>query len=131
MTDREITYKIRGCAYDVYKILGPGCLESVYEEALMYELQQVGLEAKRQVEVPIMYKGQQLATPLRLDIIVNDSVIVELKAVQELLPVHFKQIYSYLKLAKKDVGVLINFYVPNIFEGMKTVYAHDPKWETK
>ena len=128
MNIKNITYKIRGCAYNVYKELGPGCLENVYEEALTYELLQAGFDVKRQLEVPIIYRGQQLATPLRLDIIVNDTVIVELKAVQELLPVHYKQLYSYLRLANKTVGILINFYVPNIFDGMKTVYAQEPHW---
>ena len=79
MTDNDITYEVRGAIYDVYKELGPGLLESVYEEALCYELEQRGLKVERQLEVPIRYKGNELKTALRLDVLVEDKVIVELK----------------------------------------------------
>ena len=131
MNENDITYKIRGCVYDVYNEIGPGALESVYEEALSYEIEQAGLKVDRQVSVPIIYKGQHLANDLRLDLIVEDKVIVEIKAVQELQPVHYKQLYSYLKLADKKIGLLVNFYVANIFDGMKTVYAKDPTFNKK
>ena len=88
MTDNEITYKIRGAVYDVYTALGPGLLESVYEEALAFELEQRGLSVVRQKQVPICYKGTVLKTELRLDILVEDQVIVELKSVEEMKNVY-------------------------------------------
>ena len=109
MTDNEITYKIIGCCYDVYNTLGPGLLESVYEEALAYELRQAGLDVKTQEAVPILYKGQRLHSTLQLDIMVNDAVIVELKSVEELKGVYFKQLQTYLKLTGHKTGLLINF----------------------
>ena len=114
MTENEISYQIRGAIYDVYKELGPGLLESVYEEALVFELKDRGLDVERQVMVPIVYKGEVLATELRLDIIVEDTVIIELKSVSELMPVHFKQTRTYLRLMKKHLGILVNFNTDNI-----------------
>lgn len=116
MTENEISYQVRGAIYDVYKELGPGLLESVYEEALMYELKERGLNVERQVMVPIIYKGEVLTTELRLDIIVEDTVIVELKSVSELMPVHFKQTRTYLRLMKKHLGILVNFNTDNILD---------------
>ena len=109
MTDNELTYQIRGAIWDVYNDLGPGLLESVYEEALCYELQQRGLKVERQTQVPIMYKGNFLKTDLRLDIMVEDTVIIELKFVEELKPVFYKQTKTYLKLMNKHIGLLVNF----------------------
>ena len=109
MTDNELTYQIRGAIWDVYNDLGPGLLESVYEEALCYELQQRGLKVERQTQVPIMYKGNFLKTDLRLDIMVEDTVIIELKSVEELKPVFYKQTKTYLKLMNKHIGLLVNF----------------------
>jgi GxxExxY protein len=114
MTENEISYQIRGAIYDVYKELGPGLLESVYEEALVFELKERGLDVERQVMVPIIYKGEVLATELRLDIIVEKTVIIELKSVSELMPVHFKQTRTYLRLMKKHLGILVNFNTDNI-----------------
>jgi len=114
MTENEISYQIRGAIYDVYKELGPGLLESVYEEALVFELKERGLDVERQVMVPIVYKGEVLAIELRLDIIVEDTVIIELKSVSELMPVHFKQTRTYLRLMKKHLGILVNFNTDNI-----------------
>lgn len=118
MTDNEITYQIRGAIFDVYNELGPGLLESVYEEALCFELQQRGLTVERQVEVPIKYKGNTLKSPLRLDIIVNQQVIIELKSVEEMKPVFAKQLLTYLRLLDKRVGLLVNFSSNNIREGI-------------
>ena len=103
MTDNQLSYEIRGAIYEVYNTLGPGLLESVYEEALCYELQQRGLKVERQQEVPIRYKDTDLSTPLRLDIIVEDTVIIELKSVQELQDVHYKQLLTYLRLLDKHL----------------------------
>lgn len=109
MTENELTYQIRGAIWDVYNDLGPGLLESVYEEALCYELEQRGFKVERQKQVPVMYKGNVLHSDLRLDLMVEDMIIVELKSVEELKPVFFKQTKSYLKLMKKHVGLLVNF----------------------
>ena len=114
MTENEISYEIRGAIYDVYKELGPGLLESVYEEALVCELTNRGLKVERQRKVPVVYKGVLLSTELRLDVIVEDMVIVELKSVVELLPVHFKQILTYLRLTGKHLGILVNFNTDDI-----------------
>lgn len=121
MTDDELTYKIRGAIFDVYNELGSGLLESVYEEALAFELQERGLEVVRQAEVPIIYKGSKLKTALRLDLMVNNQVIVELKSVEEIKPVFAKQLLTYLKLMKKHVGLLVNFNTSNLREGIKRI----------
>jgi GxxExxY protein len=119
MTDNDITYEIRGAIFDVYNELGPGLLESVYEEALAFELQERGLKVVRQMEVPIMYKDNELKTPLRLDLMVNDRVIIELKSVEDLKPVFTKQLLTYLKLLDKHVGILVNFNTSNLRDGIK------------
>jgi GxxExxY protein len=114
MTENEISYQIRGAIYNVYKELGPGLLESVYEEALVYELQKRGLSVQRQLEVPIHYDGHLLKTPLRLDLLVERKVIVELKSVKELQDVFFKQTRTYLRLKGLKLGILVNFNTDNI-----------------
>ena len=116
MTENEITYQIRGAIYDVYKNLGPGLLETVYEEALTYELQKRGLTVERQKEVPILYDGHTLRTELRLDLLVEGKVIVELKSVQEMREVYWKQTLTYLRLLNLHVGILVNFNVENILQ---------------
>ncbi len=121
MTTDEITYEIRGAIYDVYKALGPGLLESVYEEALCFELEQRGLKVERQKQVPIVYKGNLLATELRLDVLVEDKVIVELKSVEEMKKVFAKQLLTYLRLMDKKVGLLVNFNTDNILNAMKRI----------
>ena len=121
MTENEITYEIRGAIYDVYKELGPGLLESVYEEALCYELEQRGLAVERQVQVPIRYKGNVLKTELRLDILVEDKVIVELKSVEEMKKVFSKQLLTYLRLMDKKVGLLVYFNTDDILSSMKRI----------
>ena len=98
MTDNEITYKIRGAIYKVYVALGPGLLESVYEEALYYELQKQGLKVERQKDVPILYDGHILKSSLRLDLLVEDRVVVELKSVKELQDEEFRQFGTALQL---------------------------------
>ena len=121
MTDNELTYEIRGVIFDVYNTLGPGLLESVYEEALTFELQQRALEVIRQMEVPIMYKDNELKTPLRLDLLVENQVIVELKSVEEMKPVFAKQLLTYLRLLDKHVGILVNFNTHNLRESIKRI----------
>lgn len=118
---RDVTYQIRGAIFDVYNELGPGLLESVYEEALVYELQVRGMRVERQQEVPIMYKGESINTSLRLDILVEDKVIVELKSVKELQDVHFKQLLTYCRLADKRLGILVNFNTDDIEKSIRRV----------
>lgn len=121
MTVNEISYEIRGAIFDVYNELGPGLLESVYEEALVYELEERGLSVDCQLEVTIMYKGVRLKTELRLDLLVEGQVIVELKSVKELLDVFFKQTLTYCKLLDKRLGILVNFNTSNIRENNRRV----------
>ena len=117
MTINQISYQIRGAIYDVYKTLGPGLLESVYEEALTFELEQRGMKVERQKQVPIQYKGNTLKTELRLDLLVEDQVIVELKSVAEMKDVYYKQTLTYCKLLDKRLGLLVNFNVDDILDG--------------
>lgn len=121
MTENDITYEIRGAVYDVYKELGPGLLESVYEEALCFELEQRGLTVERQVQVPIKYKGNVLKTELRLDLIVENQVIVELKSVEEMKKVFSKQLLTYLRLMNKKVGLLVNFKTDDVLTSIKRI----------
>ena len=121
MTDNELTYQIRGSIFEVYNTLGPGLLESVYEEALVFELRLRGLEVTRQLEVPVHYKGNELKTPLRLDLLVENQVIIELKSVEEMKPLFAKQLLTYLRLLDKRVGLLVNFSSTNIREGITRI----------
>ena len=123
MTDNDISYKVRGAIFNVYNFLGPGLLESVYEEALVYELKQLGLKVERQKEVPIKYKDTILNTALRLDLIVEDKVIIELKSVSELKDIHFKQTLTYLRLLELHLGILVNFNTNNILYSIHRIVA--------
>ena len=115
----ELSGKVIGCALDVHKQLGPGLLESVYEECLCRELERRGIPFRRQVEVPVLYKGESVKTPLRLDLLVNDAIVVELKAVEKLLPIHEAQMLTYLKLTNKRIGLILNFNVKRMKDGIK------------
>lgn len=114
MSPNELTYKIRGAAFTVYRTLGPGLLERVYQEAMAYQLTKDGLSVQCEVPVPVVYDGHVLSTEMRLDLLVEDTVIVELKSVDILLPVHKKQLQTYLKLSNRHIGLLINFNVPTM-----------------
>jgi GxxExxY protein len=114
MTENEISYKIRGAVFKVYDELGPGLLESVYEAALCYQMEKDGLKVENQVKVDVYYDNHLLPLDYRLDILVEDRVIIELKSVEDIYPVHFKQLLSYLKLANKHLGILVNFNTDNI-----------------
>ena len=116
-----LSYKVIGCAMEVYNVLGPGLLESAYEKALIHELQINGLSVSSQVPVEMLYKGVNLGEGLRLDLLVEDSLIVGLKSVDELKPVHYKQLLTYLKLLDKRIGLLINFNVNDFRDGIKRV----------
>lgn len=119
--DREYTYKILECAYSVYNELGPGLLESIYEEALCKELFDKGFTVKRQQIVPVYYKGSILHTNLRLDIIVDDKVILELKSVSEYKKLFEKQLFTYLRLTHCELGYVINFNVERLKDGIHAV----------
>jgi len=114
----DIAYAVVGCAIEVHKHLGPGLLESVYHRCMMRELADRGFEALSQVPVPIIYKGIRLADPLVVDILVNDLIVVEIKAVEVVLPVHQAQIISYVRLTCKPKGLLINFHTDNISKSL-------------
>lgn len=121
MTNHDLSYEIRGAAMEVYNTLGPGLLESVYHQAMIVELQDRGLNVKSEVPIQVNYKGKNIDCNLRLDLIVEDQVIVELKSVEELLPVHYKQLKTYLRLLNKELGWLINFGEYDFNEGMRVV----------
>lgn len=110
----DLAYKIVGCAIEVHKHLGPGLLESVYEKCLIQELKEQDLLVKSQIRVPIYYKDTLLDNDLKLDLLVNDLIIIELKAVEIMIPVFKAQLLSYLKLTGKSKGLLINFHTNNI-----------------
>lgn len=114
----QLSYDIVGCAIEVHKHLGPGLLESIYENCLIEELRNNGFRVNSQVPVPIRYKGKLMDQKLRLDLLINNRVIVELKAVKTMLPVFKAQLMTYLKLAEKSKGLLINFHCENIVNQM-------------
>lgn len=122
MTKKEVTqlsYDIIGCAIKVHKALGPGLLESVYEKCLKYELEKNGLRVTQQMTVPVIYDNLKMDTDLRLDLLVNDCIVVELKAVEHVLPVHEAQLITYMKILQKPQGLLINFFTDNITKSLK------------
>ncbi len=117
----DLTYDIIGFAIEIHRELGPGLLESIYEKCMVHLLQLNGFEVQRQLKIPLQFHGLTLDCELRLDLLVNELVIVELKAVETIMPIHEAQLLTYLKLLKKPKGVLINFNSPNIsHEGKKT-----------
>ena len=117
----EVAKEIVDSAFRVHRQLGPGLLESVYETCLAHELAKRGLEVRRQVKFPVLYDGEQLDAGLRLDLLVEDVVIVEIKAVEHHKPLFDAQILTYLKLTRKRLGLLINFNVPLIKNGIKRI----------
>ena len=114
MTENDISYKIRGCIFKVFKNLGLGLLESAYEVALMYELRKAGLMVSNQVNLPMIYEEMKVDIAYRLDIVVDNKVIIELKSVENLLDVHHKQVITYLKLSGMKLGILVNFNTDDI-----------------
>jgi len=115
----DLTEKIIGCAIKVHRVLGPGLLESAYEVCLVHELRKAGLKAERQVALPVIYEGLRLDADYFIDILVEDTVVIELKSVEHLLPIHEAQLLTYLKLANKKLGLLINFNVTLLKNGIK------------
>ena len=117
----DVIYKIIGGAMEVYNHLGPGLLESVYHKALNYELNQRGLFIRSEIPVEVLYKGVNVSNDLKVDLFVDNLVVVELKSVEYLLPVHFKQLRTYMKLLNLSAGVLINFDVGDFKDGYRVV----------
>ena len=117
----DVIYKIIGGAMEVYNHLGPGLLESVYHKAMKYELNQRGLFVRSELPVEVLYKGVNVSNDLKVDLFVDNLVVVELKSVEYLLPVHFKQLRTYMKLLNLSAGVLINFDVGDFKDGYRVV----------
>jgi GxxExxY protein len=118
---RDITEQVIGLCIDLHRHLGPGLLESAYEECLCYELSQVGFRFERQKPLPVNYKSVKLDCGYRLDLVIEDKVIIEVKAVETLLPIHEAQLLTYLKLSGLTLGLLVNFNVPVLKNGIKRV----------
>ena len=121
-----LSERVIGAAIEVHRELGPGLLESIYEQALCRELQLGGVPFERQATLPASYKGELLDSFLRLDLVVSQTIIVELKAVDVILPIHEAQLLSYLKLAHKPLGLLINFHAPTLKQGLKRLIRSHP-----
>jgi len=122
--ENQLSEAIIGGAIEVHRELGPGLLESAYEQCLCHELSLRGVAFRRQVDLPVEYKGVKLDCGYRMDIVVEGLVVVELKAVDALLPLHQAQLLTYLRLSKRSLGLLINFNVPLLKEGIKRI-VHD------
>jgi GxxExxY protein len=114
-----LTQKVIGCAIEVHRALGPGLLESAYESCLGYELTEAGIAHRRQVALPIHYKGVQVDCGYRIDVLVEDSLILEIKSVETLQPIHQAQLLTYMRLSPVQTGLLINFNVPRLIDGIK------------
>ena len=121
MNENELSYKIIGAAMELHKTLGPGLLESVYEVALAYDLKEIGLEVKIQVPMPLVYKEVKQEIGYRIDLLVENKVIVEIKSIENLAPVHFAQTLTYLKLADKKLALLINFNTKLLKDGIHRI----------
>lgn len=121
MNENELSYIIRGCIFKVYNALGPGLLESAYEAALAFELRQAGLDVICQLGLPFQYETIKLDIGYRIDLMVNDKVIIEVKSVENLTDVFYKQVLTYLKLSNKKLGILINFNTMKIDESIKRI----------
>ncbi len=118
MEENQLSYLIRGSIFEVYNTLGPGLLESVYVKSLVYELSIRGLTTKTEVPAKVVYKGVEMDLGFRLDILVNDLVIIEVKSIETLAPVHHKQLLTYLRICNKRLGILVNFNVHNLPDGI-------------
>ena len=121
MTENEIATKIIGAAIEVHKQLGPGLLESTYESCLVYELKQMGLEVQQQVALPVIYKEVKLDAGYRIDVLVENKVIIEIKSVEALADIHTAQLLTYLKLKDMKLGLLINFNEVLLKNGIKRI----------
>ena len=120
--DRDYTFGILKCLYKVHKELGPGLLESIYEEAVVKELSMNGFHVERQVHVPVLYKGESIKNDLRLDIIIDNKVVLEIKSVVDYKKLFEKQLYTYLRLTGCPIGYVVNFNEESLSKGIHTVY---------
>jgi GxxExxY protein len=129
----QISSRIIGAAIEVHRHLGPGLLESAYQACLAFEVKQFGLKVEEQKPLPVVYKQVKLDCGYRLDIVVEDEVVVEVKAIEKLLPIHEAQLLSYLRLTRKRVGLLMNFHVPVLKNGLKRIVNEfpDAEWEKR
>ncbi len=118
MEENDISYIIRGAIFEVYNTLGPGLFESVYVAALCFELEQNGLQIKREVGLPAIYKSEKLDLGFRIDILVNNKVLIEVKSIESILNLHHKQVITYLKLSNLKLGLLVNFNCDNISDNI-------------
>ncbi|MCB8964312.1 MAG: GxxExxY protein [Bacteroidales bacterium] len=121
MNKEEVFKRILDCSFQVHNALGPGLLESAYEECLYYELTQSGLKVEKQKALPLVYKEVKLETGYRIDLIVENSIIIEIKSVESLTDIHLAQILTYLKLSNCKLGLLVNFNVRHLKDGIKRV----------
>ncbi|WP_042722519.1 GxxExxY protein [Flavobacterium sp. B17] len=121
MDENEISFIVRKCIFNVYNKLGPGLLETVYQRILVYELEENGLEIKYELPLPVFYDNKKFDLYFKIDILVENKVIIELKSVRSLEDIHFKQLRTYLKLSNKKLGLLVNFNTTNILDGIKRV----------
>jgi len=121
LSENQITEKIIGCAIKVHSTLGPGLLESAYQQCLFYEIQKAGLKVEKEKPLPVIYEEVELDCGYRLDLFVENRVIVELKAVESLTDIHLAQMLTYLKLSECEIGLLINFNVTQLIKGIKRV----------
>ena len=124
MMENDLTERIIGAAIEVHRHLGPGLLESIYEECLCYELSQAQLRFRRQVPLPIAYKGLKLASAYKMDLVVEEAVIIEIKATEDSPAIHSAQLLTYLKASNLSVGLLINFNVETLKDGLKRVVTN-------
>jgi GxxExxY protein len=129
----QISRRIIGAAIEVHRHLGPGLLEAAYQSCLVFELRQLGLKVEEQKPLPIIYKQVKLDCGYRLDLVVEDEVVVEIKAIEKLVPIHEAQLLSYLRIAKKRLGLLMNFHVPVLKDGLKRIVNQfpDPEWKNR
>lgn len=129
----EITGKVIGACIEIHRAIGPGLLESAYEECLCYELSAIGFTFERQKSLPVIYKSVRLDCGYRLDLVVENSVVLELKTVDALLPIHEAQLLTYLKVSGLQVGLLVNFNVPILKQGIKRIVNnfHEPSFASR
>jgi GxxExxY protein len=118
ITENELSYKVRGAIFKVFKTLGPGLLESAYEAALCYELKNEGLSVRRQVALPLIYENIELEIGYRIDILVEEKLLIEVKSIEDISDIHHKQVITYLKLSGLKLGILVNFNTLDVNKSM-------------
>lgn len=121
MNENDLSYKTIGAAIEIHKVVGPGLLESAYENALAFELREMGFEVKQQVPMPFVYKDVKQDVGYRIDLVINNKILVEVKSVETLAPVHYAQTLTYLKLSDLKLGLLINFNTPVLKDGIHRI----------